>query len=389
MPRGATLLAALVFAWASVAEAQLAPLPPQPAGVPWPTPDWPEAPLPGDVERAGFDLAVTEAFAGLHPDFGETRAVLIVQGGRVVFERYGQGYSRDTRLISWSMAKSFTHALVGAGVLQGRVHIDEPMGSPHWRAGDRRASIPWRTWLTMTDGQDYTEIGAAGIMDNDVAHMLYGVGREDIARFAAGLPLIHDPGAQWNYNSAGTVLTADALSRAIIPDPASPADRRQRIRAWMQRSLFAPIGIDPIVEFDPRGLYYGSALLWATARDYARFGTLYLRGGVWNGTRVLPEGWVDFARSRGPDSNTDIYGAHWWLTPASGTGAPMRSLIVDTSMSDAFSAQGHEGQVIVVVPSKDLVLVRLGRFDGGIASWNALGDWTGRVIGAFGERPAQ
>ena len=389
MLRGVLAAAVLVFAGGAAAAQELYPLPPQPAGVAWPTQDWQTAPLPADVDRAAFDLAVTEAFAGMHPQMGETRAVVVVQGGRILFERYNDGYSRDTRLISWSVAKSVTHALVGAAVLQGRVAIDAPMGNPHWRAGDRRASITWRDWLNMVDGQDYLEIGAPSILANDVTHMLYGRGRGDTARFASGLPLIHDPGAHWNYNSAGTILIADALTRTIAPDPQSPIDRRNRMRAWMQSSLFEPIGVHPVVEFDPQGTYYGSALIWATPRDWARFGYLYLRGGVWEGRRVLPEGWVDFARTPGPASNTDIYGAHWWLTPRSGDGRPQRSLIVGDEMRDAFSAQGHEGQIIVVVPSKDLVLVRLGRFDGGAEAWNALGDWATRLVGAFGARPAQ
>jgi CubicO group peptidase (beta-lactamase class C family) len=145
----------------------------------------------------------------------------------------------------------------------------------------------------------------------------------------------------------------------------------------------------PVVEFDAQGTFYGSSLVWATTRDFAKFGYLYLRDGVWNGTRVLPEGWVDFGRTYGPDPNVDTYGAQWWLTPQSGTGRPARSLIVDEGMADAFSAQGYEGQIIVVVPSKDLVLVRLGRFDNGAESWDALGDWATRMIGAFGDRPAR
>ena len=376
------LICAPGAAWAQ----SLHPLPPQPAGLAWPTEQWAEAELPRDVDRAAFDLAVTEAFAGPHEQMGETRAVIVVQGGRIVFERYGEGYGPDTRLISWSMAKSVTQALVGAAVLEGAVQMDTPMGHPDWRAGDRRASITWRHWLQMVDGQDYLEIGAPSVLANNVTHMLYGEGRGDTARYAAGLPLIHDPGTHWNYNSAGTVLVADALTRAIVPDPQGPADRRERMRAWMQANLFGPIGMDPVVEFDPSGLYYGSALVWADARDFARFGYLYLRDGVWDGARVLPEGWVDFARTRGPDPNADIYGAHWWLTPSHGTGAPMRSLIVDESMADAFSAQGHEGQIIVVVPSKDLVMVRLGLFHGGTEAWDALGDWATRLIGAFGDR---
>ncbi|MEQ1618187.1 MAG: serine hydrolase [Terricaulis sp.] len=385
------MLRALIFAiltcWAPLAGAQaFAPLPVQPAGVAWPTQNWEIAPLPSDVDRSAFDLAITQAFASAEEPLGETRAVLVVQGGRIVFERYNDGYSADSRLVSWSMAKSVTHALVGAAVLQGRVGIDTPMGSPYWRAGDRRASITWRQWLNMVDGQDYTEIGAPSVLANDVTHMLYGRGRGDTARFAASLPLIHDPATHWNYNSAGTILVADALTRAIVPNPANATDRRARMRGWMQQSLFSRIGMDPIVEFDPQGLFYGSALIYATARDWARFGTLYLRDGMWDGARVLPEGWVDFARTPGPAANADVYGAHWWLTPAHGEGRPQRSLITDTTMADAFSAQGHEGQIIVVVPSKDLVMVRLGLFHGEVESWHALGDWTTLLVGAFGDR---
>lgn len=373
---------ALACAAASEASAQLVSLPAQPAGVAWSTADWPEAPLNAAVDRATFDLAITEAFAGPHPQLGETRALLIVQGGAIVFERYGEGYSRESRLVSWSMAKSITHALVGAAVLQGRVHVDEPMGSPHWRAGDRRASIPWRVWLTMTDGLDYQE-SAANVAHAGNARMLFGEGRRDVAAWAAGRPLIRDPGAHWNYSSAGALLISDALTRAIVPDPRDVADRRSRMRAWMDEALFAPLGMRPVVEFDPRGTFYGSSLIYATARDYARFGALYLRDGVWDGVRLLPEGWVDFGRSRGPDPNTDIYGAHWWLTPTHGTGSPERSLITDLSMSDAFSAQGHEGQVILIVPSKDLIIVRLGLITDTQENWDALGDWLGRVAGSF------
>jgi CubicO group peptidase (beta-lactamase class C family) len=381
------VLAAAVLVFATAAEAQLYPLPPQPDGVPWPTHAWTEAALPSDVDRATLDLAVTNAFAGSDDLMGETRAVIVVQGGRIVFERYNEGYSRDTRLVSWSMGKSITHALVGAAVLQGRVAIDTPMGNPHWRASDRRSAISWRNWLNMVDGLDYAESNA-NVAEAGNARMLFGDGRMDVARWAAARPLIHDPGTHWNYTSAGTILISDALTRAIVPDPRNATDRRNRMRAWMGASLFQRIGMHPIVEFDPQGLFYGSSLYWATARDYARFGYLYLRGGVWNGQRVLPEGWVDFARTPGPASNTDTYGAQWWLTPASGPGRPARSLITDNRMADVFSAQGHEGQIIVVAPSKDLVMVRLGLFADSDEAWNALGDWATQLIGAFGDRPA-
>lgn len=384
------VLAALVLvcATAGVSAAQeLYPLPAQPAGVAWPTQDWQTAPLPTDVDRPAFDLAVTEAFAGVHPLLGETRAVVVIQGGRVVFERYMDGYTRDSRLVSWSMGKSFTHAFVGIAQMQGRLSIDTPMGHPNWSAGDRRASTTWRQWLQMVDGLDYQESNE-DLTRAGNAQMLFGEGRRDVSRWASERPLLHDPGTTWNYTSAGTILISDALTRVIAANARDPSARRATMRQWMNQSLFERIGMRALWEYDPQGVFYGSSLLWATARDYAKFGYLYLRGGVWDGERVLPEGWVDFGRTPGPAQNTDTYGAQWWLTPAHGPGRPGRSLITDNSMSNAFSAQGYEGQIIVVVPSKDLVMVRLGRFDGGAEAWDALGDWSTRLIGAFGDRPA-
>ncbi len=381
----AALVLVCVTAGASAAQ-QLHPLPPQPTGVAWPTADWQTAPLPTDVDRPAFDLAVTEAFAGPHPVLGETRAVIVVQGGRVVFERYADGYTRDSRLVSWSMAKSYTHALVGAAVMQGRLSIDAPMGHPNWRAGDRRASITWRQWMQMVDGLDYQESNE-DLTRAGNAQMLFGEGRRDTTRWASQLPLIRDPGTHWNYSSADTLLVSDALTRVVAPDARDPAARRAAMRQWINTSLFDRIGAPGLFEYDPQGVFYGSSLLWATARDYAKFGYLYLRDGVWDGQRILPEGWVDFGRTPGPAANADVYGAGWWLTPSQGPGRPDRSLITDNGMADAFSAQGYEGQIIVVVPSKDLVMVRLGRFDGGGEAWDALGDWSTRLIGAFGDRP--
>lgn len=380
--RASFLGLALMCATAAAPAQQLTPLPPQPAGVAWPTTEWQSADLPVSMDRPSFDLAMTDAFGGGDMGYGQTRAVLIVQHGKIIFERYAAGFDRNTRLISWSMAKSITQALVGAAVQQGRVSIDAPMGNPHWSAGDRRASITWRQWLNMVDGIDYHE-SAPQPVDAGNARLLFGEGRQDAAAWAANLPLAHDPGTHWNYSSAGFMLVSDALERAIVPDPHDVTDRRNRMRAWMDQSLFAPIGMHPIAEFDPAGTFYGSSLVYATARDFARFGYLYLRDGVWDGHRVLPAGWVDFARSRGSDANTDVYGAGWWLTPHQGQGSPVHATIRDNELADVFRAEGHEGQIIAVVPSRDMVVVRLGLFDDDDHAWEKLGDWTAKVIEAF------
>src|SRR5207302_9157881 len=168
-----------------------------------------------------------------------------------------------------------------------------------------RAAIPWHWWLNMVDGQDYKEIGVIDQTRNDAARMLYGPGRRDVSGYGVGLPLIHPPGSYWNYNSAGINLIAAALGRAFAPGVTAPAERRARVAAVLHDELFAPIGMTSAQpEFDSTGNFIGSALVYATARDWARFGLLYLRDGVWDGKRILPEGWVDFARTKTPADNS-------------------------------------------------------------------------------------
>ncbi|MDB4971288.1 MAG: hypothetical protein JWN44_6977 [Myxococcales bacterium] len=359
----------------------LQPLPPQAADVPWPTKQWPTGPLPATVtaDRLEPFLAVT---AARQAKLGETRAVVIIHHGRLVAERYMPGFSADTRLLSWSMAKSVTQALAGIAVRRGLVDIDKPMGDPRWAAGDPRAAIPWRWWLNMVDGQDYNEIGVYDQTRNDAARMLYGVGRRDVSGFGVGLPLIHPPGSYWNYNSAGVNLIAAALGRVFAPGVTAPVELRARLAAVMHDELFGPLGMSSAQpEFDATGNFVGSALVYATARDWARFGLLYLRDGVWDGKRILPAGWVDFARSKNPADNADIYGAGFWITPASGEGKPYRA-IGAKAPRDLFLAQGHEGQVVVIVPSKDLVVVRLGLFDNRVG-WPPLGEWIAGIVNMF------
>jgi CubicO group peptidase (beta-lactamase class C family) len=365
------------------ARAELAPLPPQPADVPWPTTEWPTGPLPEGVDRAALDAAMTDAFGQKAPGLGETREVVVIVGGKLVHEQYGAGYNADMKLVSWSMAKSITQALVGVASKQGKVNVDAPMGNPHWAATDKQAQIPWRTWLQMTDGMRYLEIEAKTIADSDASRKLFGPGRLDVANYCAGLPFIHEPGTHWNYNSCGIVLTADALTRAIVPNPESPTARRAAMLQWMHESLFDVIGIKPQPEFDASGLYYGSALIYASARDFAKFGLLYLRDGMWDGQRVLPEGWVDFARTAGKSENADIYGAGWWVTPTEGDGKPYKSRIDTGPERDAFSAEGFEGQFTLVVPSKDLIIVRLGFTPEKDLRTGAIRVWLGRVARAF------
>jgi CubicO group peptidase (beta-lactamase class C family) len=363
------LTAVCLLAPVAAEAAPLTPLPAQPDGVPWPTRQWPAGALPPELHGPPLDdlLALVDR---RDPRLGETRAVLIVHHGRLVVERYARGFGPDTALISWSVAKSITQALLGVAVRDGKVDIDRPMGNPHWAAGDPRAAIPWRQWINMVDGQDYHEIDATSPTSNDAARMLFGPGRLDVAAFAAALPLVHAPGTHWNYNSAGINLISDALGRVYAPG-AAPAERRARIKEVLDRELFAPLGMTSAQpEFDAAGTFVGSAFVHATARDFARFGLLYLRDGVWEGRRLLPPGWVDFARTRGPAPDGERYGAGWWVEPPGST------------TPDVFSAQGRAGQLIAISPSRDLVVVRLGLFDDRVG-WPPLADWAHGIIKRF------
>jgi CubicO group peptidase (beta-lactamase class C family) len=375
----ATLFFAVALSSLHAFATPLVPLPPQPPGVPFPTADWPTAPLPQQVAQAKLQ-SLLAATASTAPPLGQTRAVVIIQGGKLVAEAYAPGFGADMPLISWSMAKSITHALLGIAVRKGLVDPDKPMGNPRWSAGDPRQKIPWRQWEQMVDGQDYHEIGVGDPVRNDAARMLYGQGRLDVAAFGASLPLVHAPGSYWNYNSAGVNLVCDALGRAFAPG-ADAATRQSKVLAALREELFGPLGMRSAVpEFDAAGTFVGSAFVFATARDFARFGLLYLRDGVWDGKRILPEGWVDFARTRGPADNSGIYGAGFWLTPDEHDSMHAHELCPHAP-HDLFMAQGHEGQLVAIVPSKDLVVVRLGLLDD--RNFRALGRWLEDVINLF------
>ena len=296
--------------------------------------------------------------------------------------------SADMRLVSWSMAKSVTQALVGVAVQQGRVDIDQSDGqSALGRGTIARAEIPWRTWLQMTDGQRYLEIEAKTIADSDASRKLFGPGRLDVARYCAGLPLIHEPGTYWNYNSCGIVLTADALTRAIVPNPPRRKARRAAMMAWMRESLFDVIGMNAQPEFDATGLFYGSAFVYASARDFAKFGLLYLRDGMWDGRRVLPRR-LGGLRSHAGHRRERRHLRCGLVGESAGRQRPSVSKRASTSapQRDAFSAQGFEGQYTLVVPSKDLVIVRLGSRPRRICERERFGTGWGAWRGRFPRR---
>ena len=342
----------------------LPPLPSQPTGVEWPTQAWPRGELPASLAATPFADLLEQAFAAPSTELlAQTHALVIVQGGRLVCERYNQGFGPDATYPSWSMAKSITHALVGLAVGEGRLDVHEPADAPEWRApGDPRGAVTLDQLLRMSSGLQWIEEYLPD-RPSDVIAMLFGEGQADVARFAAGFPLAHRPDSFFYYSSGTTNIVARALARAI--GASGPG-----FEAFMRERLFRPLGMaSPIPKFDAAGTFIGSSFCFASAQDFARFGLLYLRDGVWNGRRLLPEGWVDYARTptyQQPDAGSGPYGAHWWL----GLGGP-----------GSFSANGYEGQFTVCVPDLDLILVRHGATPADKSE--TLKAWIGGVVDCF------
>ncbi|MCI3133596.1 serine hydrolase domain-containing protein [Phenylobacterium aquaticum] len=337
----------------------LLPLPAQAADVPFPTTAWPQGDLPAGLDRTRFDALMGKGFA----DFGETHAVVIVQGGRLIHERYGPEHGPDKTCMSWSKAKSITQALAGILVGDGKLDIHAPADVPEWKTpGDPRGALTLDLLLRMSSGLEFSEVYLPD-QPSDTIAMLWGPGKDDVAHYAADKPLAHAPGTFFSYSSGTTNIVARTLSRAI--DAYGPD-----FEAFMRARLFEPLGMtSPVPKFDAAGTFIGSSFCFTTARDFARFGLLYLRDGVWDGRRILPQGWVDYARTptfQQPDCEDGPYGAHWWL----GLGGP-----------GSFSANGHEGQFTVVVPDLDLVFVRHGRTP--MELRDGLKAWVGEMVDLF------
>ncbi|MGE0503033.1 MAG: serine hydrolase domain-containing protein [Rhizobiaceae bacterium] len=273
------------------------------------------------------------------------RAVVVVQNGRIVGERYGKGFSSETPLLGWSMTKSVTAAIVGTLVRDGRLSVDQKGLFDAWKA-DGRADIALSDLMAMSSGlefnEDYGDV-------TDVTRMLYL--EPDMASFAAAKPLTAGVGDVWNYSTGTTVLVSQLWQQAVGAEAL--------VYPW--KALFDPLGMTTArIEIDARGTFVGSSYLYASARDWARFGLFMLQGGVWNGQQILPPGYVDWLREAAPASNGE-YGKHVWLHGPSGNTPPGQDPDAGFDLpDDAFWFLGHDGQSVALVPSKNLVVVRLG-----------------------------
>lgn len=327
------------------------PEPPAPETAAWPMGDLDaSSPVPEAWDRARLDAAVERVFAETDPKHPlRTRALLVAHEGKLIVERYGDGCAKDTPLISWSVAKTVTSALVGILVGEGKLSLREPAPVPEWRdPADPRRAITLEQLLQMSPSLEWYEAYEDHPV-SDVNRMLFMKG--DMAAYAADKRLLAPPGERWEY-STGTTLILSRLIRQAIGD-------RSAYWAFPRSALFNRIGMrSATIDCDATGTYVLGAQLYATARDFARFGLLYFNDGTWQGERILPEGWVDFTVTPAPAAKTVCYGAQCWLNrkPEGGTGRnPFPGL-----PEDMFAAEGYQGQAIVILPAQKLVVVRLG-----------------------------
>ena len=294
------------------------------------------------------------------PALGETRALIVMQDGQRIHERYAPGYGPGTRLISWSMAKSITSTLIGMLVADGRLELDVPAPVPEWRkqAGDPRARITLRQLLHMASGLQHTESGPDP-EKSDTNRALFADTSADIYAAAVAAPAESAPGARFEYSTLTSHILARIVADTIAPQAKTPAARRAAVRDFIAKRLAVPAGMPSLLcEYDPQGTLLGGSLCHATARDWAAFGQMYLDGGVVAGRQVVSRDWVRFVTT--PSPQNPGYGGHFWLNRDQGAGREA-ALFPQAGPPDAFAAIGHLGQYVIVVPSRRLVVVRLGK----------------------------
>lgn len=325
---------------------------PEPPGVnrdtiPFPYGDKTSGTIPSNIDvatlNAVIDAAFTEPVAGKKQ---RTRAVIVVYDGKLVAEKYAPGFTKDTKMYGWSMAKSVGAALIGTLVNQGKLNVKQPAPVPEWSdANDPRHAITIENLLQQMSGLNFEENYSKA---SDATNMLYKKG--DMAAFAAAHPLANKTGTAFNYSSGNSNI----LSRIT-----RQTTGEKNYAAYPFTALFYKIGMyNTSLEPDASGTYVNSSYINATARDYARFGLLYYYDGVWNRERILPEGWVKQTVIPPVSNKLKNYGYQFWLNGANAK--DQTKLVFPDAPADMFYCDGYAYQGIFIIPSKKLVVVRLG-----------------------------
>jgi len=356
----------------------------------WPTQGWREAaPEEVGIDPERLEAAVQFAFEApsLEAQAGEegadlrTLAVLGVRNGRLIAERYADGFPPETKHKTWSISKAIANALIGIAEREGRLQIDDPLHPffPGLRESARQREITFRHALHFSTGILWDEGYESSPLRSSVVAMLYTRGRENMAKFVSEQGMRADPGTYVYYSSGDTNLLMGALKKLM------PAEE---YRAYPWTVLFDPLGIDAVFETDASGTFVGSSYAYMSARDLAKFGFLYLNDGVWNGERILPEGWVQFTRTPAPaysedsmEGETSAYTAQWYAN----TGFPAAELppAMPDAPANTFYTRGHSGQRMFVLPDQDMIVVRFGA-DAAGASFDQNG-FVSRVVASATE----
>lgn len=320
-----------------------------PDSLQWPFGSMDTLAFPSSVNKEKLNAAFEKIFTESNPELLQnTRAALVVYQDKIIGERYAEGFDKSTPHLGWSMTKSVTNALTGILVGRGELDVSEKAPIAEWEgANDPRNAISLDDLMRMSSGLDFEEVYFG---DADATRMLFM--EKSTGDYAIKSKLAHKPDTHWSYSSG----TTNIISK-IIRDRFESHSEYLR---FPRKALFNKIGMRSAqMEPDAGGTYVGSSFMYATARDWARFGLLYLYDGVWAGERILPEGWVDYSRKRTPTSEHGLYSAQFWNAATKKVGTPMSRYWPELP-EDIYYASGFEGQQVVIIPSKDMVIVRLG-----------------------------
>jgi CubicO group peptidase (beta-lactamase class C family) len=311
-------------------------------------------------------------------DQGETRGVLLIQNGKVIAKRYGAGYSDTNRFISWSMAKTFTAALVGELVADGKLTLDGRAPLPEWQgANDPRRAITLRQLLNMASGLRHIEVGDP-VENSDTSQALFVRATDAIAAFAIRQPLEAKPGTTFEYSTLTTVVLAEIITRALT-DSKDPIVRAKAYRAFAEARLFKPAGItSAVMDFDGSGTQIGGSIIYLTLDDYGRWGQLLLQGKGIGRSQVIAPDWLNFMRA--PSPTNPEYGGQTWLNRIGINGTS--ELFPGKGSDSVYSCIGHLGQFVIVSPEQNLVLVRVGKTDDASADFSRLRDALGDIVAA-------
>jgi CubicO group peptidase (beta-lactamase class C family) len=307
--------------------------------IPWPKGDLLSDTLPAGVDYEKLETILANALdaPGDEP-FKKTLGIAVVYDNMLIGEKYLEPYNGHSMFHGWSQAKTITNALIGILVREGEIDVDATPDIAEWK-DDQRGDITLHHLLQMTDGLQFWE---NYFIRSEVTRMLYT--SDDMYAFSIGNPLDHEPGTVWNYSGGSTNILSGIIRNTIGNDT--------EYYAFPYRELFHRIGmLHTLFETDGAGTYVGSSYCYASTRDWARFGLLYLNDGVFAGDTILPEGWVDYSTTPAPGSEGQ-YGAQLWLQKKDGRYPEIPE--------DMFLIDGFQGQRVFVIPSKKLVVVRMG-----------------------------